>query len=166
MTLEELNHVTPEQAVELFQSCCAAPGWIQGMVDGRPYANRGEMIRHSRSLWPTLSEADWLQAFEAHPKIGDLDSLRARYANTKALASGEQAGTQSASEHVLNRLKTGNDHYLDKFGFIFIVCATGKSAADMLELLEARLPNSRHEELQNAAAEQANITELRLEKLV
>ncbi|MDO3721213.1 2-oxo-4-hydroxy-4-carboxy-5-ureidoimidazoline decarboxylase [Marinobacter sp. chi1] len=166
MSLKELNLAPHEQAYDLFQSCCAAPGWIQGMIDGRPYANRDDMIDHCLSLWPTLSEADWLAAFEAHPKIGDVNSLRAKYANTKALASGEQAGAKSAPDEILARLKTGNDQYLEKFGFIFIVCATGKSAMEMLTLLEARLPNTRQEELKNAAKEQAKITELRLEKLV
>jgi len=135
------------------------------MVDNRPYASRKAMMEQSQRLWPTLTESDWLQAFEAHPKIGDVDSLRRKYASTKALASGEQAGAKQAPEAVLRRLKADNDAYQQKFGFIFIVCATGKSAEEMLELLEARLPNTREQEIANAAREQAKITELRLEKL-
>ena len=105
-------------------------------------------------------------AFEAHPKIGDIKSLKAKYASTEALASGEQAGARVAPEAVLQRLKDGNDAYLHKFGFIFIVCATGKSAEQMLELLEQRLPNSREQELRIAAEEQAKITHIRLDKLL
>ncbi|WP_328187234.1 2-oxo-4-hydroxy-4-carboxy-5-ureidoimidazoline decarboxylase [Marinobacter sp. OP 3.4] len=165
MSLEELNTLPRDQAEARFRDCCAARPWVQGMVDNRPYASRKAMMEQSQRLWPTLTESDWLQAFEAHPKIGDVDSLRRKYASTKALASGEQAGARQAPEAVLRRLKADNDAYQQKFGFIFIVCATGKSAEEMLELLEARLPNTREQEIANAAREQAKITELRLEKL-
>ena len=166
MSLEDLNALPREQAEARFRDCCAAEPWVQGMVNNRPYADADALMEQSRRLWPALSEDDWLQAFEAHPKIGDVDSLRKKYASTRALASGEQSGARQAPEAVLQRLKAGNDEYLTRFGFIFIVCATGKSAREMLELLEKRLPNSREKELDNAAREQAKITELRLEKLV
>ncbi|WP_323750229.1 2-oxo-4-hydroxy-4-carboxy-5-ureidoimidazoline decarboxylase [Marinobacter sp.] len=166
MTIEALNVLNHEEAEARFRDCCAANPWVQGMLDARPYASSEALFTRSHALWPELTEQDWLDAFEAHPKIGDVDSLRAKYASTKAMASGEQAGASTASEDVLQRIKTGNEAYLAKFGFIFIVCASGKSASEMLELLEARLPNSRAEELENAAREQARITELRLEKLL
>lgn len=165
MTLEALNNLPRNQAEARFRDCCAAEPWVQGMVENRPYASREAMMEQSRRLWPTLTESDWLQAFEAHPQIGDVDSLRKKYASTIALAFGEQAGARDANEDVLRKLKQGNDGYLEKFGFIFIVCATGKSAVEMLNLLEARLPNGRELELKNAAREQAKITEIRLEKL-
>ncbi|MBU2954876.1 2-oxo-4-hydroxy-4-carboxy-5-ureidoimidazoline decarboxylase [Marinobacter sp. F3R08] len=166
MTIETLNALHHDEAEARFRDCCAAKPWIQGMLDARPYASAEALLARSHELWSELTEQDWLDAFEAHPKIGDVDSLRAKYASTKALASGEQAGASTASEDILQRLKAGNDTYLARFGFIFIVCASGKSASEMLELLEARLPNSRAEELENAAREQARITELRLEKLL
>ena len=166
MTLDELNALPQEQAEARFRDCCAADPWVQGMVDNRPYVSRDAMLTQSQRLWPILTEQDWLQAFEAHPKIGDVDSLRRKYASTKALASSEQAGARQAPEAVLQRLKADNDAYQEKFGFIFIVCATGKSAGKMLELLEQRLPNTREQEIRNAAREQAKITEIRLEKLV
>ncbi|AHI32894.1 OHCU decarboxylase [Marinobacter salarius] len=165
MSLEELNALPRDQAEARFRDCCAADPWVWGMVINRPYTSREAMMEQCHRLWPILTEDDWLQAFEAHPQIGDVDSLRKKYASTKALASGEQAGARGADEDVLQRLKQGNDTYLDKFGFIFIVCATGKSADEMLALLEARLPNGREMELKNAAREQAKITEIRLEKL-
>lgn len=164
MTLDELNHLPPEAAARIFRNCCAAEPWVAGMVAGRPYRDLTEVLACSRALWPTLDESDWLQAFEAHPRIGDVDSLREKYASTKDLASAEQAGTRQADETVLRRLKEGNDRYFDTYGFIFIVCATGKSAADMLALLEQRLGTPREEEIRNAAREQIKITELRLEK--
>jgi OHCU decarboxylase len=106
-----------------------------------------------------------LAAFAAHPRIGDVDSLRTKFAHTKTWASGEQAGVDAASEDTLIRLADGNDAYFDRFGYIFIVCATGKSADQMLALLEARLPNDAVTELPIAAAEQRKITQLRLQKL-
>jgi len=166
MNLEELNGLPAAQARSQFENCCAAEKWIEGMLAGRPYRNSESLIAQSRSLWDSLTEPDWLQAFEAHPQIGNVETLRQKYAGTKALASGEQSGTSLASDDVLQRLKAANDLYLKRHGFIFIVCATGKSAEEMLALLEARLGNSREQELKNAACEQAKITELRLEKLV
>ncbi len=100
------------------------------------------------------------------PAIGDVNSLKKKYADIQASASHEQSGAAQASEATLQRLKTLNDQYLDRFGFIFIVCATGKSADEMLALLEARIDNDRDEEIQNAAREQAKITHLRLETLL
>lgn len=166
MTLEQLNHLPALQAQALLRDCCAAERWVQGMLEARPYASVEALHQQAGNLWPTLAEADWLAAFEAHPKIGDIASLKAKYASTEALASSEQAGARVANESVLQRLQAGNQAYLDKFGFIFIVCATGKTAEQMLALLEQRLPNERVDELQIAAAEQAKITHLRLDKLL
>lgn len=166
MTLQDINELPREQALALFHDCCAAQVWAEAMTDRRPYASTEALHAAARELWPTLTEADWLAAFEAHPKIGDMQSLKARYASTAALASGEQSGAREASEDVLVRLQAGNDAYQAKFGFIFIVCATGKSAEEMLALLESRLPNPRDTEMQIAAAEQAKISHIRLDKLL
>ncbi|MEH6497839.1 MAG: 2-oxo-4-hydroxy-4-carboxy-5-ureidoimidazoline decarboxylase [Pseudoalteromonas distincta] len=166
MTLEQLNQLPEAEAATLMRDCCAAEVWVRGMVGARPFASREALHGTARALWPSLMESDWLAAFEAHPKIGDIKSLKARYASTEAMASGEQAGARIAPEAVLQKLKDGNDAYYARFGFIFIVCATGKSAEQMLELLEARLPNERAEEIRIAAAEQAKITHIRLDKLL
>ncbi|QIB51343.1 2-oxo-4-hydroxy-4-carboxy-5-ureidoimidazoline decarboxylase [Pseudomonas sp. OIL-1] len=166
MTLEELNQLPAEAALTLFRDCCAADAWARPMAEMRPFQSIESLHSAAHSLWPSLTEADWLEAFEAHPKIGDIKSLRSKYASTEAMASGEQSGAQSAPEQVLMRLKEGNEAYEEKFGFIFIVCATGKSAQEMLALLEARLPNSREAEIDIAAAEQAKITHIRLDKLL
>ena len=136
------------------------------MVAGGEFASDQELMARAERDWDSLVEADYLEAFLAHPRIGDVDSLRQKYANTKAIAGGEQSGVDSADEATLKRLAEANDEYFDKFGFIFIVCATGKSAKQMLEILEARLPNDRDTEVANAAAEQLKITKIRLEKLV
>jgi 2-oxo-4-hydroxy-4-carboxy-5-ureidoimidazoline decarboxylase len=166
MSLAQLNSLDKEQAQQAFLQCCTAMAWVNNMVASRPYANE-EALRGTANIhWQGLSEQDYLQAFEGHPQIGDVNTLRARYANIKALAGDEQGAVSEASDAVLEALSQANQAYLDKFGFIFIVCATGKSAAQMLALLQARLPNDRHSELSNAAQEQQKIFHLRLEKLL
>lgn len=166
MTLDELNQLNEEQATTAFMQCCTASNWVAKMVGARPFADTDSLAGAADKHWQTLGEQDFLEAFDGHPKIGDVNSLRAKYASTKALASGEQSAVQQASEVVLQDLAKGNEAYLDKFGFIFIVCATGKSAEQMLQLLQARLPNDRVTELANAAEEQRKIFHIRLEKLL
>ena len=107
----------------------------------------------------------WLEAFGGHPKIGDLDSLRMRLAGNKQWSAGEQAGVEVANEETLQRLADGNREYEQRFGYVFIVCATGKTAAEMLALLESRLRNDDSTELSAASEEQRKITHLRLGKL-
>ncbi|WP_420589416.1 2-oxo-4-hydroxy-4-carboxy-5-ureidoimidazoline decarboxylase [Bacterioplanoides sp.] len=165
-TVEQLNQLNEQDAAFAFENCCTSKNWIEGMVAARPYANVEQCLSVAETVWSKLGESDFLQAFEGHPKIGDVSSLKAKYAHTKKLASGEQSSVNEASDEVIERLAKGNNDYHDKNGFIFIVCATGKSAAEMLELLEQRLPNSREQELVNAAAEQAKITAIRINKLL
>lgn len=166
MNLQQLNTLTDTDAADAFQQCCAAPDWIAGMVAARPYADLTSLCATASEVWSAMDEANLLEAFSAHPQIGNVDSLRAKYAGTKTLAAGEQSSVQQADETVIEKLAAANHEYLQKFGFIFIVCATGKSAGDMLALLEARLHNNRAGELANAATEQLKITLLRLEKML
>jgi 2-oxo-4-hydroxy-4-carboxy-5-ureidoimidazoline decarboxylase len=136
------------------------------MLARRPFASVESLYETADKVWIWLYEEDWLEAFTHHPKIGDIDSLRAKFANTKAWAEGEQSGVEAASEEVLQGLAAGNSAYEAKFGYIFIVCATGKSAGEMLAILNSRLPNDPAVELQLAAVEQQKITRIRLEKLL
>ena len=136
------------------------------MTAHRPFADAAALFALADACWAGLSRDDWLEAFAHHPRIGDVEGLRTRFANTRAWAAGEQAGTASASEAVLQALTEGNRAYEARFGYIFIVCATGKSAEEMLGLLHARLPNDPAAELPIAAEEQRKITRLRLEKLL
>ena len=136
------------------------------MVATRPYASADALRQQADSHWRDMAEADYLEAFDGHPKIGDVGSLKAKYANTKALAAGEQSGVNVASDEIIRRLAAGNRQYEETFGFIFIVCATGKSAEEMTDLLEARLPNERPVELENAAEEQRKIFHIRLNQLL
>jgi len=166
MNLDTLNTLTVEQATHTFMQCCTASVWVESMVKARPFIDTAGLTIHADLVWEKLEEADYLEAFEGHPQIGNVATLRAKYANTKELASGEQGAVSQATEQVLADLAKGNADYLDKFGFIFIVCATGKSAAEMLALLLERLPNNRATELTNAAEEQRKIFHLRIEKLL
>ena len=133
------------------------------MLARRPFGSQDALLAAARDEWFALSEHDWLEAFSHHPRIGDRASLAARFPATHDLSAQEQSGVASASARVIDALADANQTYLDRFGFIFIVCATGKSAEEMLALLRARLPNDRATELRNAAEEQAKITALRLQ---
>lgn len=166
MTLDELNNLPEAEAIAAFAKCCGAHRWANKMAHQRPYRDAADVLSLADEVWERLGPEDWREAFTHHPKIGDIDSLRTKFATTKEWASGEQAGTEQASEEVLAGLAAGNAEYEARFGYIFIVCATGKSAPEMLDLLKSRLANAPAHELHVAAAEQAKITRLRLEKLL
>ena len=166
MTLDELNALPEPRAREELARCCGSSRWVDIMAKCRPFKDRDAVDKNCEATWTALLPRDWLEAFLEHPRIGGKDALREKFAATKDWAQGEQAAVSKAGEAVLDALEKGNAEYEDKFGFIFIVCATGKSAAEMLALLEARLPNDQSTEMKNAAAEQAKITKIRLEKLL
>lgn len=129
----------------------------------RPFRSDARLLFAARNEWFGLSEQDWLEAFSHHPKIGDRSALAARFPATHDLSAKEQAGVGSAGEDVITALAQANEDYVARFGFIFIVCATGKTAEEMLQLLRDRLSNDRATELRRAAEEQAKITALRLQ---
>lgn len=166
MSLEALNGMAVDAAAEAFRRCCGSERWALGMVAGRPYADAEALYEAADRIWADLAREDWLEAFAQHPRIGDLDSLKAKYANTKLWAEGEQAGAADASLSVLEALAKGNQQYEARFGYLFIVCATGKRADEMHAILEARLPNDPEREIRVAAEEQRKITRIRLEKLI
>ena len=135
------------------------------MLQRRPFGTTEAMIAASHEVWWTLTPADWQEAFADHPKIGDREALQKKFAETRHLASQEQAGVAAASGDVLDALARGNREYERTFGYIFIVCASGLTAGDMLTMLKARLTNDPATELRIAAQEQSKITDLRLRKL-
>lgn len=166
MTLDKLNTLSERDAVTLFRQCCGSLGWSERMASGRPYRDTDHLHAEAASVWSSLPSEEWRQAFAQHPKIGDLGELRKRFPGTASWAEGEQAGVARTSDAVLESLADGNKLYEAKFGYIFIVCAAGKSAEEMLALLRLRLDNIPEEEIAVAAGEQAKITALRLEKLL
>lgn len=136
------------------------------MIAARPFASEAALHEAAERVWAGLGREDYLEAFSHHPRIGeDLAALRARFPDSAGWAQGEQAGVARADDATLAALAANNRRYFERFGYIFIVCASGKSAAQMADLLAARLGNAPDVELAIAAREQARITRLRLEKL-
>ncbi|MEZ4316642.1 MAG: allantoicase [Myxococcota bacterium] len=157
------NALPDSDAPAAFLRACGSARWAARMAAARPFAHRGELLTAARRFWDTASKEDWLEAFAHHPRIGENpQKLREKYGSTASLAASEQAGVASASEAVLEALATENVAYENRFGHVFLVCATGKSAVEMLELLRARLPNTAERELREAAEQQAQITFIRL----
>ncbi len=146
--------------------CCGSSAWVERMCASRPFADREALHAAADAAAGHLVRADWLEAFSHHPRIGDVSALREKFAATADWAASEQHGAAAAGEATLEALAAGNRAYEARFGYIFIVCATGLTAAEMLARLEARLPNEPDRELTIAAAEQMKITHLRLDKLL
>jgi 2-oxo-4-hydroxy-4-carboxy-5-ureidoimidazoline decarboxylase len=129
--------------------------------------SHAHLIGEAEAIWWRCSEGDWREAFTHHPMVGaDPAKLRAKFGKTADWAGDEQAGARAASDETLAALASANQAYFDKFGFIFIICASGKSAEEMLSAVEARIHGAQAREIFTAAGEQAKITKLRLEKLI
>jgi 2-oxo-4-hydroxy-4-carboxy-5-ureidoimidazoline decarboxylase len=152
----------PDAAEDILRRANGSSRWLDLMMARRPFGSADALQSLARSEWFSLDEDDWLEAFAHHPKIGDRASLEKRFPATHDLSAKEQAGVGSARADVIDALSEANEVYLERFGFIFIVCATGKSAEEMLKMLRDRLSNDRATELRIAAEEQAKITALRL----
>jgi OHCU decarboxylase len=163
--LDRLNTLGEAEARAALFRCCGSARWVERMLAYRPFRSETELYARAAVAGRGLDRADWLEAFVAHPRIGDLGALRAKFASTAAWAAGEQAAVADAAEATLQGLATGNRDYEARFGYLFIVCATGKSADQMLMLLRERLANDPDTELSVASAEQSKITRIRLEKL-
>lgn len=161
-----LDALSVEAARAALFRCCGATRWVEGMLTRRPFGSLERLLAAARGAWSDLGREDYLEAFSHHPAIGgNLAALRARDAAAATLSGAEQSGVSQASEATLVELSAGNVAYQARFGHVFLVCATGKSAAEMLALLQARLPNDAETELRIAAGELAKITEIRLGKL-
>ena len=154
---QRLDTATARDARRLLDTCCGSTRWVEGMMKHRPFGSQAALIASAQIVWDELSQPDWLEAFAHHPKIGDRAALRAKFAATRHLSEREQSGVDSASDEVLDALAAGNREYEQKFGYIFIVCATGKSAGEMLALLRERLANAPEHEIRVARAEQLKI---------
>lgn len=164
--IDKLNHLTAESAKDALTRCCGSSRWVEQMEALRPFGNYDQLLDQAAAVWARMGEPDWLEAFSHHPRIGeDLESLRARFAATSTWSANEQQGVNQACEETLLALRHANEQYYKKYGFIFIVFATGKSATEMLAILQSRINNDREAELRIAAAEQGKITQRRLEML-
>ncbi|WP_017446467.1 2-oxo-4-hydroxy-4-carboxy-5-ureidoimidazoline decarboxylase [Gayadomonas joobiniege] len=166
MTLEDFNVLPEAAARQTLTDCCSATQWVSQMLAKRPFTNVGQFHDTSAKIWRSCTETDYLQAFEGHPQIGNMASLKAKYARSASLCNHEQSSMQQADEELIQQMADLNQAYLKKFGFIYIVYASDKSPQQMLSLLKERLTNSRAIELKIAAAEQYKITHLRINKLL
>jgi len=164
LTLESLNKEPKPAAVEALLRCCGSRRWAEKMAEARPFSDENALFLAADRIWNGLTKEDWLEAFSHHPKIGQAPEKK--HSSTASWAKDEQAGTKSASASVLDELAALNREYDKKFGHVYLICATGKTADEMLGILKSRLGNRPEAELKIAAGEQAKITRIRLEKLL
>jgi OHCU decarboxylase len=164
--LDRLNSLSSGEAERELIKFCGSKRWAQRMVRARPFRASNELTTKAEQIWWALEPADWLEAFHSHPKIGEKKAAAPTSDQSRQWSEAEQAGVDHAATQTLQALAVLNREYEEKFGYIFIVCATGKSSEEMLGILRARLENPADEELRNAVAEQGLITRLRLKKLI
>ena len=162
----KLDAATDQEALALLGRCCGATTWSKAMLARRPFGSDAALMAAADEEWAKIDRRGILEALAHHPRIGaDIGELRKKYASTASWAANEQAGAAAASEETLTALRDANAAYDARFGWVFVVCATGKSAAEMLAILRARLPNDPEAELRIAAEQQHLITRIRLEKI-
>ena len=166
MNLYKINHLSKEELSKELYKCCGSTTWVNNMLKYFPVEELVDLLEDAEIEWWNCHEEDWKEAFAQHPRIGDLESIRKKFSSTAEWASSEQGGVQNAKEETLKALAEANKLYEDKFGYIFIVCATGKSADEILTIINTRLQNSPEVEIDVAADEQLMILQLRLEKLL
>ena len=161
--LSAWNAADPDAATAALLSCCAAERWAIALVSQRPFHNEEMLISSANGVWATMDADDWMQAFRAHPRIGERKVEHAT-AQSKQWSGQEQSAVDQAQAEILAELAAGNRLYEDRFGFTYIVCATGKSAEEMLHILRRRLNSDRDAELREAAEQQRQIMQIRLRK--
>jgi 2-oxo-4-hydroxy-4-carboxy-5-ureidoimidazoline decarboxylase len=160
------NSLPHEEAVREILPCCGSQAWAASVASKRPMHDEAALLEATDEIWRSLGEADWLEAFRSHPRIGETSAEKDSAAQSSAWSAQEQQKAATADEAIKMALKWGNREYENKFGRIFIVCAAGKSASDILEILRRRLHNDEATELQQAAEEQRQIMHIRLRKWI
>lgn len=163
--LERLNNLSAEAAEAELLQCSGCSAWAHQLTAARPFASEDALFRAAERAFDALGTEDWTEAFASHPRLGQKKSDR-QTDTANAWSAAEQSGVKSAEEETKQALAELNDRYFQRHGFIFILCAAGRSALEMVEAVRARLPNSTEEERRLAAAEQRKITRLRLERLL
>jgi OHCU decarboxylase len=164
--IEHLNGLPREEAEGELLKCCGSSRWARGVAARRPFASAEDLMNAADEVWRGLGASDWLEAFSRHPKIGERKAAAGQTRQERAWSAGEQSGMSEADDAAREELARLNRVYAEKFGYIFIVCATGKRPAEMLALLRGRLDNDAETEIRVAAEEQRRITRLRLQKLL
>lgn len=163
---ERLNALPLAEAERELLKCCGSKNWARRTADNRPFQSAKELLADAERIWWSLEPHDWLEAFRSHPRIGESKGAQSASAEERAWAREEQSRARNAAPDTLHALTELNRTYEEKFGYIYIICATGKTSEEMLAVLRERLRNDPDKELPVAAGEQAKITQLRLEKLI
>ncbi|MFA7484059.1 MAG: 2-oxo-4-hydroxy-4-carboxy-5-ureidoimidazoline decarboxylase [Vulcanimicrobiota bacterium] len=161
--LQDLNSSTESALGQLFKQVCHSQRWADEMVRSAPFQDLEDLLAKGARAWSECEEKDWMEALDGHPRIGQKasgSSLSAKW------SAGEQAAAKSPDQQVLDELAEAQQNYFEKFGFIFLICASGRSSHEILAAAKERLNHSRSEEIQKVADEQAKIIHLRLEKLL
>lgn len=161
-----LDEVSVNEAANLLRACCGSSRWVAGMIESRPFGNADVARQHADRIWNGLAHQDWIEAFDHHPRIGETRAAVAQDQNGAAWSSDEQASVAAAGAHVRTELSRVNADYERRFGFIYIVSASGKSADELLAIARSRLANTPDTEIRVAAEEQRKIMQLRLGKLL
>jgi OHCU decarboxylase len=162
----DINSLSVDRAAELLRACCGSSRWVSEMIAARPFESGKDMVDKADRIWNALSREDWIEAFDHHPRIGERTATVPQDAKGAAWSSQEQSRVAVAPNDVREKLAQANQQYEQRFGFIYIVCATGKTAEEMLANARARLKNDPDTELRIAAEEQRKIMQLRLAKLL
>jgi len=162
--LARWNFLPIRAAVDEILPCCGSRAWADGMVGRRPLPDEAALLGASDETWRSLAESDWREAFRSHPRIGESQAPKAAFERSVAWSAQEQQNVASADDSIKMALAEGNREYERRFSRIFIVCATGKSPAEILKILQRRMKNEEHTELQEASDEQRQITQIRLKK--
>jgi OHCU decarboxylase len=157
VNLADLNELPESEALKKFRACCGSSRWATKMTELRPFESRNELLAAADEVWNSLGPDDWREAFAHHPRIGD---------RATGTAATEQSGMRTAADNVRAELAMANHEYEERFGYIYIVCATGRTAGEMLEIVKERLSNEPDTELKVAAEEQRKITQIRLKTQV
>lgn len=162
--LARWNFLPIRAAVDEILPCCGSRAWADGMVGRRPLPDERALLAASDETWRSLAESDWLEAFRSHPRIGESQAPKAAFERSVTWSAEEQQNVASADHSIKIALAEGNREYERRFNRILIVCATGKSPAEILKSLQRRMKNDEHAELQEASEQQRQITQIRLKK--
>lgn len=165
-TLAHLNALPADDAERELLTCCGSREWARRVAAARPYGSAGELRERADAVWWALDEMDWREAFRSHPRIGERKAEAEQTERERGWSAGEQAGIRGAAAATQQALAEGNRAYEARFGYIYLVCATGRSADELLALLQSRLHNDPATEIRVAAEEQRKITNIRLAKLL
>ena len=166
MTIAELNALGREEVRSLLEACCGSSRWIEAMLSKRPFISQEHLLNAADESWSETGPEDWLEAFSHHPRIGEKKAATLQGDLAASWSKGEQSSAGAAGTSVQEELAGINRRYEERFGYIYIVCATGKTVEELLEIARDRMSNDRETELRVAAEEQRKITQLRLRKLL